>query len=217
MKLYRGCATVAALALWSAIRLGAADPAPTFKEDFSAAAVGSVPDGFLVLDGEFAVREADGNRFLELPGAPLETFGVMFGTGNKENWGVQARIRGSGKGRKFPVFGIGINGLAGYRLYVAPGKKSIELLKGDIVEVSKPFEWSGKAWTRLRLQIRKLSDTEWKVEGKAWEDGTPEPTEWLLSWDEKEKPISGRPAVWGVPYAGTPIQFDDLQIVPVAP
>jgi len=44
---------------------------PLFEEGFSSSKVGEVPETFMVLDGQFAVREEEGNRFLELPGAPL--------------------------------------------------------------------------------------------------------------------------------------------------
>ena len=33
----------------------------------------------LVLDGAFAVKAEGGNKFLELPGAPLDTYGLLFG------------------------------------------------------------------------------------------------------------------------------------------
>jgi len=50
-----------------------------YENNFEKAAVGKVPEDFLVLDGSFAVKEEGGNKFLELPGAPLESFGVQFG------------------------------------------------------------------------------------------------------------------------------------------
>jgi hypothetical protein len=30
--------------------------------------------------------------------------------------------------------------------------------------------------------------------------------------DEKEAPLAGRAGLWGSPYAGTPIRFDDLVV-----
>lgn len=204
-----------ALAILALPLTAATTTAAGFTEDFASAAPGSVPDGFLVLDGRFAVREEAGEKFLELPGSPLETFGVMFGPAGKEDWGAQARFQGTSRGRRFPAFGISINGVGGYRVMVAPAKRALEILKGDVVKASVPFSWKSGTWTQVRVQIRKTGDDTWQIAGKAWEASQPEPTDWLITWDETQTPINGRAAVWGKPFAGTPIRFDDLQLLPV--
>lgn len=207
--LLTGAFLVAALAVRAA--------EPLFDTDFSAAAVGEVPDGMLVLDGQFAVREADGGRFLELPGAPLESFGVLWGPAKKDDVTATARAFGTGQGRRFPVFGVSLNGVAGYRVQVVPAKRAVELLKGDEVKATAPFAWTSGAWTRLRVQVRKAGDAEWVIEGRAWADGTPEPETWTVTWQEKDPPIAGRAAVWGKPFSGTPIRFDDLRLETAKP
>jgi len=187
---------------------------PLFSEDFGKTELGKLPDGFLVLDGQFGAQ-ADGNaHFLELPGAPLDTFGVMFGPGGKEDWGAQASFHGTSQGRRSPVFGISVNGVGGYRAQVAPAKKALELLKGDAVVASVPFSWESGSWTIVRVEVRKVGDAAWKVQGKAWKNGTPEPAAWMVTWNETEAPIAGRPAAWGKPFAGTPIRFDDFKVWP---
>ncbi len=186
---------------------------PLYQNDFEQAALDKVPDDFLVLDGQFAVKEEGGNKFLELPGAPLDTFGVLFGPTEKEGTAVFARIYGTGKGRRYPSFAVGLNGqgTAAYRLQVSPAKKALELFKGDEVKATVPYEWQSGAWTRLRLQVRKVKDGQWRVEGKAWADK--EPSAWLVSFDEKEEPVAGKASIWGSPYATTSIRFDDLKVV----
>ncbi len=186
---------------------------PLFSEDFSKTEPGKLPEPLLRLDGDFVVKEEAGNRFLELPGSPLDSFGVMFGPGRKENWGAQARILGTAQGRRFPVFGVSINTVGGYRVQVAPAKKLIELLKGDDTVATASFTWESGSWTQVRVQIRKSTDGKWRVEGKAWKDGSPEPAAWGISWEESEVPVTGRAAVWGQPFSGTPLRFDDLKVV----
>ena len=115
-----------------------------------------------------------------------------------------------GKGRRFP-FAVSLNGAGGYRLQVSPAKKSLELYKGDVVKSAVPFDWQSDKWTVLRLQLRKVKDGEWKVEGKAWTQGSSEPA-WQITVDEKEAPLAGRAGIWGSPYSGTPIRFDDLVV-----
>jgi len=187
---------------------------PLYENNFEKDALNKVPDDFLVLDGQFAVQEEGGNKFLELPGAPLDTFGVLFGPTEKEGTAVSARIFGTGKGRRYPTFAVGLNGqgTSAYRLQVSPAKKSLELFKGDELKASVPYEWQSGVWTRLRLQMRKVTDGQWKVEGKAWTDK--EPSAWLVSLDESEQPVAGKASIWGSPYATTPIRFDDLKIAP---
>lgn len=189
---------------------------PLFSEDFSGITPGDVPGTFLILGGDYAVREEGGERFLESPGAPLDSFGLMFGPARQEDWGAEARFQGTGKGRRFPAFGVSINGVAGYRVEVAPAKRALELLKGDLVKASVPFAWTSGEWTRVRVQIRKVGEQRWQVEGKAWPEGAPEPEGWMVTWEETAKPVTGRAAVWGKPFSGTPIRYDDLKIVGAA-
>ena len=185
-----------------------------YQNNFEKAAVDDVPGPpeFLVLDGDFAVKAGDGNKFLELPGAPLDTFGVLFGSSTNSGICVSARVYGTRKGRREPSFGVGLNGVAGYKLKVAPQKSALEIYKGDIAVASVPFNWKSGAWTKFRLEVRPAGAGAWKVEGKAWPESEAEPKDWMVSLDEKTEPHAGRASIWGSPYSGTPIRFDDLVI-----
>ncbi len=185
---------------------------PLYENNFEKAEVGKLPEGFLALDGGFVVKEEQGNKVLELPGAPLDSFSVQFGPTESADVAISARIKGTAKGRRFPTLGVGLNGVAGYKLQVSPAKKMVELCKDQEVKASIPFEWKSAEWTHLRLQVRKAKAGEWKVEGKAWLPGSPEPEAWMIAADEKEEPTAGRASVFGSPFSGTPIQFDDLKV-----
>lgn len=183
-----------------------------YENDFEKAEPGKVPADFLVLDGGFAVREEQGNKFFELPGAPLETFGVLFGPAEKAGLAAAARVYGTSKGRRSPAFGIGLGGVAGHRLLLNPGKRTLELYRGDSLKTSMPLEWETGKWIILKLQIRRAGEGVWKVEGKIWRFGDAEPAEWRISLVEREEPPSGRASLWGSPYSGTPICYDDLRV-----
>lgn len=200
-----GVITVA-VAAW----LGQAQGNLPYACDFDTAEVGKVPADMLVLDGGFAVRAEGTNRFLELPGAPLESYGILMGPAQKENVCVAARIHGTSHGRRFPTFAVGLNGVGGYRLQVSPGKRELELLKGDVDRASVPFTWQGGEWTHLKLQVRKTADQVWRVEGKAWVAGTAEPADWTVTTEEREEPKPGRAGLYASPFAGTPVRFDDV-------
>jgi hypothetical protein len=186
-----------------------------YKNDFEKSEVGKPPAGMLILDGAFAVQDKGTNKVLELPGAPLETYGILFGTSVKEGCEISARFLSTGKGRRFPTFAVGLGGASGHRLQVSPAKKQLELFRGDNLQKTASWDWPSGQWTQLRLQIVPATAGGWNVRGKAWKQGTAEPTEWLIENQDKEEPKSGRPMVFGCPFAGTPIAFDDFAVRPV--
>ena len=181
-----------------------------YENNFEKAAVGQAPEDFLVLDGEFAVREGEGNKYLELPGAPLDTFGVLFGPTTNAGVCVSARIYGTAKGRRYPQFAVGLDGQNGYKLKVSPAKDAVEIYKGDDSVASVPFHWKSGTWTMFKLQIRQTNGPAWKIEGKVWPQTEAEPKEWTIVLAEKTPPHAGRASIWGSPISGTPIRFDDL-------
>jgi hypothetical protein len=212
MNILTGTKQLAVIILGTVQAVAAFGAEPLYQTRFEKTEVGQVPDDLLILDGQFAVREHEGKMVLELPGAPLESFGFLMGPAQKEGLTVFGRIQGTSRGRKSPAFAVSLNGASGYRLQVAPAKKSVEILKGDLPLVAAPFEWKSGVWTSLRLQVRKVEDGLWRVEGKVWLEGQPEPEDWSITWDEKQEPIVGRPGAWGSPFSGTPIWYDNLVV-----
>jgi len=185
-----------------------------YENNFEKAELRKVPEDMMVLEGGFTTTEEGGNKFLELPGAPLETFGVLFGPAETNGIAVSARVFGTGKGRRGPTFAVGLNGVGGYKLQVSPAKKTVELYRGDELLSSAPYNWESKSWTVLRLESRS-KDGGIAVLGKAWKYGAAEPKEWLISHQDKTEPPPGRSSIWGAPYSGTPVRFDDVIVTAV--
>jgi len=183
-----------------------------YENTFEKAELKKVPDDMMVMEGGWVVLEEGGNKFIELPGAPLETFGVLFGPTESDGISASARVFGSGKGRRFPTFAVGLNGVGGYKLQISPAKKLVELYRGEEMLKSVPFQWESGTWTVLRLQSRKIKDGEFAIEGKAWKHGATEPKEWTISYMDKTEVPAGRASIWGAPYSGEPIRFDDLKV-----
>jgi hypothetical protein len=181
-----------------------------YKNDFQSAEPGKLPQEMMVIDGGFTVGEEGGNKFIELPGAPLDTFGLLFGPTEKENRTVSARIFGTSKGRRAPTFSVGLGGVGGYKLQASPSKKLLELYRADAVKTSVPFDWQTGKWTHLALTLKKTNDSEWTLEGRAWTEGSAEPGAPTLKFTETEQPVAGRAYIGGSPYATTPIRYDDL-------
>ncbi len=187
-----------------------------YTNDFAKAAIGSVPEDLMVLGGEFTVKSDGTNQFLELPGAPLDSFAVQFGPAVQDSVAVGARIFGTSKGRRAPTFGVGLGGVSGWKLQVSPGKKAVELLKDQEIKATVAYDWRSGAWSQLRLEIRKGKDGAWQVAGKVWPAGETEPTAALIAFAETEEPVSGKASILGSPFAGTPIWFDDLRVLSLA-
>ena len=185
---------------------------PLYKNNFEKTKIGEVPDDFLVLDGDFAVKQEGGNKYLELPGAPLDAFGFMFGPSARHGNEISARMFGTKKGRRYPVFGIALNGVNGYRLQVAPAKRASELLKGSAVVAKVPFRWGGGEWLRLALRVEQTGAAEWTVSGRVWADGKKAPAKPTITHKEAKEPRNGKPSIWGSPYSGTPIRYDDIVV-----
>lgn len=216
--------------VWCATLPVAFAAGPLYKTDFESTDVGAEPEGFLVIDGQFAVREFEGGKVFELPGSPLESFGFLFGpnvsfndagtlfkttaSGEAQELAgvvVSARAQGTKQGRRFPTFSVGLCGVSGYKLRVAPMKRALELVRGDATVASLEFDWPSGAWTRLKLQVR-VADGQWIAEGKAWAEGTAEPADWQLTHASADKPNPGRPSAWAAPFSGQPVRFDDLLV-----
>ena len=192
--------------------------AAPYRNDFSAAKSGAVPEDMQAVSGAFTVAEFEGQNVLELPGEPLDTFGLLFGPGELVEAAATARVWGATSGRRYPEFGIGLGDLGGYRLIVLPGQKKLELRRGDdkVADAPMRFEWKPKTWTSLRLRVAKAGEGKWRVEGTASPHGLPEPAEWSVSADVTEEPPAGRASVWGIPFSGQPIRFDDLAVTPAS-
>src|SRR5579871_2169993 len=156
---------------------------PLYKNDFESAELDKLPKDMLVMAGDFAVKQDKDGKFLELPGEPLDTFGLFFGPAVQDDVSACARFFGTKKGRKYPIFGISLNGSNGYRLQVSPAKGTLEFFKSDESQKSVPFTWTSDTWTNLRITVRK-SGAGWVIEGKAWPAGSPEPEKPLISIED---------------------------------
>jgi len=189
---------------------------PLYKNDFESAEVGKAPADMMIMAGSFAVQQDKDGKYLELPGEPLDTFGLLFGPAVQDDVSASARFYGSKKGRKMPSFGISLNGAGGYRLQVSAAKGSLEFFKGveSQAVLSVPYTWTSEAWTSLRITVRKNGEA-WVIEGRAWAAGSPEPEKALISLDEKTAPSNGKAGIWGSPFSGTSIKFDDLVVAPL--
>ncbi|MGF1448881.1 MAG: hypothetical protein ACFB20_05645 [Opitutales bacterium] len=165
-----------------------------------------------VLDGEFAPVRDNGNALVRLPGAPLGDFGALFGPRMAAPYAVSIRIHAEASGRRTPEFGLGGQGVRGYRLTVRPSARRLVLLTGEVELVSVPFRWRGGQWTELSLRVEPAGEDTVTVHGTVRQPnaGTEPAT---LTYTDADPPRAGRPSFWGRPFASRPIDFDDLRVL----
>ena len=167
-----------------------------------------LPASWIELNGKVIVAKSA----LQLPTEPLELHGVMFGPALLDNLRVAARFKCAPKGRQFPEFGLGLNGIGGYRVMLSPGQKKLKFFRNDVLVHEVSYTWVPGDWTHLAIQIRPLPGLKWRVMAKSWHSTELEPKEWQLAWMETAEPLPGRATIWGQPFSGTPIAVDDLQM-----
>jgi len=191
--------------------------ASDYRTDFSHAAPGALPKDLQAVGGSFRVVDVEKNKLLELPGEPLEIGGALFGPAQTGPIEVRARAWGARSGRRFPEFGVGAGDVGGYRLMYLPGQRRVELRKGDevlkVLDATESINPDGWIWMRLRLA--KGPDGRWFADGTVWPDGAQASgpvTPQRVNVEMKDPPPPGRPSVWGIPFSGKPIRFDDLSV-----
>jgi hypothetical protein len=185
-------------------------PRPLWSQDFESIEVGQEPPGVLVQDGVFTVQAEGSNQVLELAGQPLGSMGIWFGPAHSSDISISGRVLGTRRGRSYPSFGLGLGGNQGYRLIVAPMRDVVEITQGDTTVKSIPFKWKSGSWTRMKLVVVGSGDGEWQVQGKVWPQDSPEPSGWTVEVTAPQEPPSGKASLWGMPYSGLPIRYDDV-------
>lgn len=186
----------------------------SFTFDCEAWAEGEPPKEVFVVEGDIKIASHDGSKTIKIESIPIVDATAQVGDSAAGTSVVQARIFASRKGRSVPRFGLSVHGMSGHRLLVNCAKKQIDLVKSEEVIASAPFVWTSEIWTNLKLGVTRTAEGNWKIEGKAWAQGTEEPKEALITHEEPAAKIkgNGKVAIWGTPYSETPIYFDDIKV-----
>lgn len=185
-----------------------------FETDWSDETVGKEPADLFVLDGSYLIVEKDGDKALALPGSPVGDFGFLFGPRIKgKPVELKARIFSTRKGRRMPAFAAGLGGVNSYRLRLNPAAKTLQLSRGGEILEKIPFEWKSGSWTNLRFRAEPKGDEGAILSAKVWSSDEKEPTGWHMTFKDSEPFAGGKSTLWGYPYAGTQIFFDDLSIL----
>lgn len=194
-----------------------AEEKPVLTEDFSSYTAGAEPDLF-ILTGVFTVEtEEGGNQVLQIGTGELVDATVQVGDSLKSGAEVTVRVKGLQQRRSFPRFGVGLHGKAGFQLRVAPAARAVELLKGEEVIQTVPFTWAAGQWHVLRLRVEGIANAGWSVSGWVWPEAAPQPEQALIEYIAEKSTLQGKTSLFGTPFSGQPIQFDDVRVTALDP
>lgn len=209
-------AAIASLLLVSSIGFAGEVKKFTFNADDWAE--GEPPKEVFVVDGTVKIAAKDGNKAIMIDPNPITEASAQLAVSAAGESTIQAKVFASKRARSFPRFGVSVHGMSGYRLMVNPPKKQIELVKGDQILQSLPFDWKPDTWTWLKLEVKKSGADDWSITGKGWPADGQEPAEALVKHSDKGLKGQGKVGVWGTPYSEMPIYFDEIEVsVEVAP
>lgn len=188
--------------------------AEEWANDLESWELGTPPEDLFVIDGDFEVHDHEGGKVLRLPPDPLIECGLLFGNSSKASMTASVDVWAEKRGRRsFPRFGIGVHGISGFRLRVVPAQKRLELLYQEEVIEQVPFAWKSGTWIHLKLAIVKGSDKP-TIKAWAWLADGEEPEEPnLMHTPAEDVPTQGKASLWGTPYSGKDILFDNLKVV----
>jgi hypothetical protein len=187
-----------------------------FAEDFSSYTTGQEPD-LLILVGTFTVEaEEGGNKVLQIGTGELVDATAQLGDSLRTGGEVVARVKGVQQRRSFPRFGVGLHGKSGFQLRVAPAGRAVELLKGEEVIQTVPFTWTAGQWHLIKLRVEAIANGAWSVSGWVWPEAAQPPREALIDYISESVPLQGKASLFGTPFSGQPILFDDVRITPLA-
>jgi hypothetical protein len=209
-RVVTGLAIIAGAHALGSVVAGAEEVAPV-KFDFEEYEEGTEPDLFVV-EGTFKIAAEDGNKVLQLEPLPLAESGVIFGKSLKGEASVTVDVKASKLRRSTPRFGVGLHGISGYRLRVVPASSKLEVVKSEEVVQSVDYKWTSDEWLTLRLTIEAAAEGKWVISGWVWPRGGEAPKEPAITIQSDEKPGQGKASIWGTPYSGMPISYDNVVI-----
>ena len=184
-----------------------------FDENFSSLEVGSEPENLFILDGAYAVSQEENDKRLTLPGSPVGDFGLLFGPRVREkSLELSFSFLATKKGRRLPAMAAGLGGVRSYRFRLNAATKQIILSRQDVEIGREVYQLESGSWCRVRFQALPGDGENTRIRLKLWKRGEEEPEKWLFDEIDPSAFAGGKCALWGYPYAGTPIHFDDLKI-----
>lgn len=214
-------------------------PKVPYEQDFSKIEVNRIPTGWINLAGKFAVVELpDKTKALKKlannPNPLVARANAYITQPDASDYTISADMMGTekdaGTGKFLPDMGL-VN--CRYTLTL-DGNKQLLMLRtweankldpksdvGGRVSRSMAFPWKPGQWLSFKLRVEQQGDKA-LVQGKVWERGKPEPSQWSLEFEDPCPNKQGAAALFGnstgVPTGGggvgAEIFYQNLKVLP---
>lgn len=206
--------------------------APTlpYAQDFSQIELGRIPTGWINLAGKFQVvaLPEGGQALKKLANNPNPLLCRAFAyitQPDAAEYTIQGDLMGTERKEPNATFlpDMGIVNCR-YVLCLDGGKQKLWLRSWEAnrrIDKTIDFAWRAGAWYTFKLHVTQEGDKA-KVQGKVWERGQPEPSQWTVEFDDPCPNRHGSPALYayatGVPAdgkgAGAEVFYQNVKVIP---
>jgi outer membrane protein assembly factor BamB len=163
---------------------------------------------------KFDVEEKDGSKVLAktTENRFFQRATVFMGTPDMAHYVIQADVMSDGNRRKMSEVGL-IN--QRYLIVLKGNEQKLEINSNqERLRVAKDFQWSPKAWYRLKARVDSSPDGSAVVRAKAWKRDDPEPEQWTLEVPHRTAHQSGSPGLFGFSPQDMRVYIDNVEVTP---
>ena len=112
-----------------------------FSQDFEKVAEGAPPEDLQVLNGEYAVKKAEGNGLWSWRRIRWIRTACFLGLRIRVRTRCRRRVWAEASGKRMPEFGVGACGPDSFRLWLMPAVGQLQLLSRSDVMKQVAFKW----------------------------------------------------------------------------
>lgn len=200
-------------------------PKDVIKENFeSYALTESKPDGakfdypplpWIGARFKWEVHDLDGNKVLvkTLDNVLFQRAMTFIGHPDVSNYTIQADVMTDGNRRLKSNIGV-INQRYVIQLVGNSQKLEVSSNYNRIVE-SVPYRFKENVWQTIKARVDVADDGSGVVRAKAWEKGSPEPSDWMIEVPHKIAHSEGVPGIFGFsPQSRYEVYVDNVIVTP---
>lgn len=180
-------------------------PRVPYAQNFQAIELNRIPTGWINLAGKFAVVELPDKtkalkKLAQNPNPLVARAFAYITPADAADYTISADLMGTekdaGTGKFLPDMGI-VN--CRYVLAFDGNKQQLWLRSWEAnrrIDKNIPFTWKPGVWYSFKLEARPEGEKA-RVRGKVWEQGTPEPSQWSVEFEDPCPNKNGSAAIYG--------------------
>ncbi|MFQ5504146.1 MAG: PQQ-binding-like beta-propeller repeat protein [Planctomycetota bacterium] len=164
---------------------------------------------------KWEIRERDGNKVLAktLDRPLFQRTMSLIGHPDLANYTMQVDILSDGNRRSMSTAGV-VN--QRYLILLKGNYQELEVSSNmELLKESVPFRWQRGTWYTLRTRVDIEPDGTGWIRAKAWQRGTPEPSDWTIQVRHSHAHTHGSPGLYGFsPQSRFRVYLDNISVAP---